>query len=351
MGAKEIIVHRLLLVVLSLGGALAVMEIVLRVVPRTPMPDPMGDRSRFFYAPEEGREHAWSRESAKEIRIAVVGDSFTEGVGVQFDYRYANCLERLLNMRTGLPYVEVRTFSRAGSSTFQQIELLEEAIKWKANIVVLGICLNDMEDWAVPKELMRWRSPLLPKVPPLWLARVLRFSRALSWTYVKTQQVEAHGGELRYYRRLYRPSYTGVKRFRESIEIMNTKCHEANAVFIPMIFPLLSEKFQKGCYLFEYAHEAIHSCCEELDIPYLDLLSVFRGVSPERMQVIPGFDPHPNEIAHRMAAETLLLYLLDQGVIPKEYKPFERPSQMVLRARWAQTIQHMEDPMSMGTNK
>ena len=348
--AKKIIVNRLLLVVLSFAGALAVMEVVLRVVPRTPEPDPMGDRSRFFYAPDDGRKHAWSHKSANEIRIAVVGDSFTEGVGVPFDYRYANCLERLLNMRTGLPNVEVRVFSLCGTSTFQQIGLLEEALKWKANIVILGICLNDMEDWAAPKELMRWRSTLLPRVPTHWLAGVFRFSRALSWIYTTTQQAEAHWGELLYYRRLYNSSYKGVRRFRESIEIMNIKCREANVVFLPMIFPLLSEKFQKGCYPFEYAHEAIHSRCEELNIKYLDLLPAFRGASPDRMQVIPGFDPHPNEIAHRMAAETLLLYLLDQGVIPKEYKPLECPSQMVLRTRWMQTIQRMEYPLSMGTN-
>jgi hypothetical protein len=132
------------------------------------------------------------------------------------------------------------------------------------------------------------------------------------------------------------------------MEIMNAKCHEANVVFIPMIFPLLSEKFQKDCYPFEYAHEAIHSRCEELHIKYLDLLPAFRWASPERMQVIPGFDPHPDEIAHRMAAETLLQYLLEQGVIPKEYKPLERSSQMVLRARWAQTIHRMEYPISAG---
>ena len=175
-------------------------------------------------------------------------------------------------MKTGLGPVEVGCFRR-GTSTFQQIELVEEALKRKAHIVVLGICLNDMEDWAAPEELEQWRSPLLPNVPPLWLARALRYSRALSWIYTTTQQAEVHRRELRYYQKLYNLSYTGVGRFREAIKIMNAKCHEAHAVFIPMIFPLLSEKFQKGSYPFEYAHEAMHRRCDEMHIQYLGISS------------------------------------------------------------------------------
>ena len=38
---------------------------------------PIGDRSRVFYGPDNGRDHAWSQGSTNEIWIAVVGDSFT----------------------------------------------------------------------------------------------------------------------------------------------------------------------------------------------------------------------------------------------------------------------------------
>jgi hypothetical protein len=237
-------------------------------------------------------------------------------------------------------------YALAGTSTFQQIGLLEEALTWKPRLVVLGVCLNDTEDWANPKELDRWREKLLPRVPDRWLARVLSFSRALNWIYTHAQAAEAQRTDLRYYRRLYNPSYSGFHRFCEALEIMNDKCGQTDAVLIPTIFPLLSDTFREGHYPYEYVHVAIRGRCEELHIPCLDLLPIFRGASPARVQVIPGFDPHPNEIAHRMAAEALLRFLLDRGFVEPAYKPPERASEMNLRRIWERTIQRVQDPLS-----
>ena len=322
---------------------LVLFECVLRVMSHTPSPSPVGDRSPFFYIQAENRDHPWSQGATNEMRIAVIGDSFTAGKGVQVDDRYGNRLERLLNMQSGKPPVTVRVYALCGTSTFQQIVLLDEALKWNPKIVVLGICLNDMEDWANPKELISWRKGLFPTTPPPWLARVLRFSRALDWLYSRLHAGQVEREELRYYRRLYKPSYKGVSRFRESIQIMNDKCLEAHAVFVPMIWPLLSEEFQEGRYPFEYAHAAIRQRCGELNLTYLDLLPSFRGASPARLQVAPGIDPHPNEIAHRMAAEALLLFLLDKRYIPWDYRPNLNADTNIQHRLWAQIMQRMHD--------
>ena len=343
-------IKRLLLVVFGVVCALVVVECFLRVMPTIPQPSPLGDRSRFLYMPDEGHDHVGSVYGhTDDVRIAVIGDSFTAGSGVQTDDRYANRLERLLNMKSGVPGVEVQVYAKCGTSTFQQISLLDEALSWKPQIVILGICLNDMEDWANPKELQRWREPLMPQVPPAWIARPLRCSKVLTWIYGRIEQRMAHRGEIRYYQRLYKPTYSGVARFRESILEMNDKCHAAHAVFVPMIFPLLSEPLQKGRYPFDFAHEAIHRRCDQLHLGYLDLLPRFRDASPDRLQVIPEFDPHPNEIAHRMAAESLLLYLIDRHLLPPSYSPTLSPGGELLERIWHETIQRVEDPLSTGT--
>jgi len=333
--------QRLLLVLGSLLVMLIALECVLRGIAHRPTPSPIGDRSPFFYVPDEDRDHPWSRGATNVLRIAVIGDSFTVGEGVQGDDRYANRLERLLNMQSKKPPVNVRVFAECGTSTFQQVALLDEALKWNPRIVVLGICLNDMEDWANPKELLRWREGLFPNTPPRWLARVFQCSRALDWMYHRLQAAQMEREELRYYRRLYKPSYRGVSRFRESIKTMNDKCVDAHVVFVPMIWPLLSEKFQAGCYPFEYAHEAIRQRCEELKVPCLDLLPFFRDASPDRLQVIPGIDPHPNEIAHRMAAETLMLFLLDKRYISKGYRPDQQESACSQHGLWEQIMERI----------
>jgi len=310
-------------------------------MPDTSAPSGLRDRSLDFFLQQDQREHPWSRGETNVLRIAVIGDSFTAGAGVQADDRYADRLERLLNMKDGMPPAEVRVYAQCGTSTFQQIELLDEALTWKPHVVVLGICLNDMEDWSNPKELMRWREGLMPEVPPPWLAAALRRSRALNWLYARVGAAVAAREDLRYYRRLYKPSYSGVARFRDAIRIMNDKCREAHAAFVPMIWPLLSEPFDKGRYPFEYAHEAIRRRCMELDIRYLDLLPCFRGASPERLQVIPSVDPHPNEIAHRMASEALLKFLLSEGDVVRGYAPEQHIAGNIQHQIWEETVQRM----------
>ena len=68
---------------LALGG----LELALRLVPpREPTPD--ADRSPMFYDRTEARAHPWTLGASNLLRIAVIGDSFTVGVGVQTDDTY-----------------------------------------------------------------------------------------------------------------------------------------------------------------------------------------------------------------------------------------------------------------------
>jgi hypothetical protein len=58
-------------------------------------------------------------------------------------------------------------------------------------------------------------------------------------------------------------------------------------------------------YPFTPVHEAIHGFCTGARIPHHDLLPVFQGQSTTDFWVHP-VDHHPNEVAHRRAAESLL---------------------------------------------
>ena len=54
------------------------------------------------------------------------------------------------------------------------------------------------------------------------------------------------------------------------------------------------------------------------NILHVDLLYAFNGLPHNRLQVLPGQDSHPSEVAHRIAAEQLYLWLEYYGLIPKE---------------------------------
>ena len=79
-------------------------------------------------------------------------------------------------------------------------------------------------------------------------------------------------------------------------------------------------------------------------MPYLDLLPAFQGVDPVRMQAVPGIDPHPSEIAHRIAAEAILNYLLKQGLVAPGYRPRESGSNAFQHEVWEKTIQRIQCP-------
>ncbi len=57
-------------------------------------------------------------------------------------------------------------------------------------------------------------------------------------------------------------------------------------------------------------HDRLHEALANEQVRFLDLLNDYRGRDPFRLQVIPFVDSHPNEIAHRLAAESIFEYLL-----------------------------------------
>lgn len=351
-GRMKSVVSRVLLAGFGVFMALLCAEVALRLAARVQKaPAFQHDRSAVFFDIQPGRDHPWSASSDNPLRIAVVGDSFAKGVGVQLDDRYAARLERLLNCNDGVRPAEVRVFDLAGTSTFQQFPLLKQALDWKADIVILGLCLNDAEDWARPQRVKEWRRETMPPPPPKWLAPVLRHSRVLTWIHMKCGQVSARRGYHHYYRRLYKPDYKGFRRLRESLGMFKEQCDAAGVRLVVMIFPLLADDFSPGRYPFENIHITIRGLLKEKQTDCLDLLGSFRGMMPVRMQAIPDIDPHPSEIAHRIAAEALLNFLLDHGVVDAAYRPQARVSEKDLPMRWNRTAQRMQNPSAEDETK
>ena len=63
------------------------------------------------------------------------------------------------------------------------------------------------------------------------------------------------------------------------------------------------------------------------DIPTLDLWPWFEGKETMRLEVFPGIDGHPNEIAHRLASEGIYRSLLEKGYLGDEYHVRDPESQ------------------------
>ncbi len=337
---------RLALGAFSLAFCLVLAETACRLLVRPAPTDPLAgtDRPAIFFSVDPERQPLAAVADADAFRIAIIGDSFTVGVGVQATDRYAAQLERMLNARAGLRPVKVKLFAHAGTSTFQQLRYLKDALIWQPDVLVLGICLNDAENTAKSDQLGEWRQATLPPPPGPRLAALLRHSVFLSAVYRGWGARAASRGFLRYYQRIYDPDYSGWTRFRASLKKFQSICAGHDVPFLVMILPLMNDPFEKGRYRFEFAHEAIRGVLDGKGMAYLDALDAFRGKDPQRMTVIPVLDPHPSEIAHRIIAEALLDSLLAHKFLPEDYRLVECNAGNNLRARWKRT-DDMLDPL------
>jgi hypothetical protein len=202
-----------------------------------------------------------------------------------------------------------------------QLDFLREALTHRPDVVILGICLNDTEDWTDPETIDGFREALLPRPPPPGLGYLVEHSRVIGWLHGKVDALRMHAGHLDYYRKIHDPSYSGVARFINAIDAFKASSEGQGAQLVVVIFPLLSWDLAPGRYPFGESHQRILALLRSRQLPAIDLLQAYTGKSPRRLQVVPNLDGHPNEIAHRIAAENILQFLLENGIIDGGYKP------------------------------
>lgn len=91
------------------------------------------------------RERNFETPKPKDtIRIMVLGDSFTWGVGIPEDKRYTNILEKMLNKYFPQGKYEVLNFSVLGFCTVEEAKLLmamKEVVQ--PDLIIIGFCIND----------------------------------------------------------------------------------------------------------------------------------------------------------------------------------------------------------------
>jgi len=90
---------------------------------------------------------------------------------------------------------------------------------------------------------------------------------------------------------------------------------EEKGTLLVVVFPLLYD-FEK--YRFGSIHKGIQSFCERNRIFYLDLLPAFSRHKAEDLWANPT-DHHPNEIAHRIAADEIAAFIENHLSIDRSY--------------------------------
>lgn len=275
------------------------------------------DRHQAGPGRPDRRGRLWSK-SKKEgrFRIVVVGDSFTWGAGVHGEDAYPDRLEIRLNALDRRRRFEVVNFSRPGWNTVQAFKGTWRRLRrLEPDLLILGYVLNDAEpsDWS---ERMERRRVKLRREPApgvsAWLHGHSLLYKTLWDRLENTRQRRA-------FTSVFFQHYSGAswEECREGLASFERWSAERGIPFLLVVFPIFDSQIDES-YPYHELHELVIATAEELGIRTFDLREAYRGVDARRLAVTPFTDAHPNELAHRLAADALVDYLEETGLAPIE---------------------------------
>lgn len=251
-------------------------------------------------------EHSLTKPEGT-FRILGLGDSYLFGQGVKPRDR---CLDELPDrLKQVCPKTKFETINtgQPGYNTFQELQSLKKCgWNYDPDLVILHFVPNDIEPDIYTKK---------PKV---------EFFTEYNTSFLGTDWLSQHSEIWALARRKIWGQIKGRAYVRESIDsFLNQpekwessrsamaqiaeQCHEHDVPLLVVVFPFLINL--NGDYPFQPIHDRVKQFCAESEIPFLDLRDSLRNYRGPELWVHP-VDQHPNEIAHRLAADAIAEFII-----------------------------------------
>lgn len=234
-------------------------------------------------------------------RIAVVGDSFTWGQGVEEKDRFSNLIEQALG-----PGYEVFNFGRPGNNMPEHLQVLTQALAVQPDFVLLQLYINDWETASMVR-------PTPPKLLPASVDGYLE-KRSIVYDLLRDETVsllEKAGvtdGYVSYMdRNLRDPNLPNAKMAYGQLAEFIDRARAAHVGVGVVLFPAPDALGPRGRdYPFGYLHDGTARLCGEKHVLFLDLLPVYSAIDDPKTLWVSPFDAHPNAISNRLAADAIL---------------------------------------------
>lgn len=254
-------------------------------------------------------------KAAGITRLVVVGDSVTEGAGVQFEEIFSTRLQGLLGSTQ-----EVISLGMSGLNSPQESHLLEvEGLRYEPDVVILNFVLNDCSFFTERDAAMKFTEGKDSTIGILGGVnidpRVKRLIKSSAFIYFVKARIEHLVGLLNskneggYYTRLWN-STKCQERLTSGFNHLAELQHQNQFQVHVVIWPLLVE-FKP--YEFCWVHERIYKEAMQRGFEVHDLLEAYRPVSYRKLQVTSEDNVHPNGLGHRLAAESYSAWRLRKG--------------------------------------
>lgn len=252
------------------------------------------------------RDNAFTEKKAENAtRIAILGDSFTFGDGLEDTAdTYAKQLEKLLNREKEKKY-EVMNFGMPGANSMDLLWIFQNKImKYEPEIVIYGFFINDIEyldyntniNYCIPLGHSDWYSYDFFRI---------RASNIIS----RVRGIDTEKSSL-YFKDTLKPGYYGFGCFRRIVQMMHEDSVKKNIKFLVFYVP-----YNKETYL----EEEIYDALMELGIDAVPNVSkTFSDYSrqinlTDKMIWVSAENRHYSKKSNRVLADILHQFLIERG--------------------------------------
>ncbi len=314
------IVTPILVTVFGILLSLLIIELGYRLITKKE-PSSWSDRPNSYYIHEASSSFQDLPYTAQKpegtYRIAVIGDSFTFAPFMQFDDAFPKRLERMLNLNATQPKVEVINYGVPSYSTSHEVPIVKKAIQEGADLILMQITFNDPEIKPYTPEQLHRDSFKFGELK--LTSNLYKYWRSLGFVKRRLHNNITHENYVKKFFDLFERKRTWAN-FSNSWRTIRKITEESKTPIAAVVFPLYGLPLDSK-YPFHPIHKKVKDLLDSLKVPSLDLFTVFEGIPLERIQAIVGQDFHPNEIGHRIAAESILAWWKRQEMVPKAIIP------------------------------
>lgn len=237
-------------------------------------------------------------------RVAVVGDSVTDGYGVAHEQMFSSVLQELLGEE-----FEVLNFAQGGTNGPQVMRILElDALAFAPQYVIYNLVLNGCAFFSRRTSLTAYQDKQDAKIDLLGIRVNPEFKRWLKSSavifflkeHLATLKALVTGIERPNYFRDLWANPQCKERIAETLDLFAAKAKESQFTPLVLLWPVISP--YKEYYLYA-EHQWIAEQAKKRGIAVRDLLPAFSEYAHTQLRISPEDAVHPNARGHSIAAQ------------------------------------------------
>src|SRR3989344_2278016 len=267
-------------------------------------------------------------------RIAVVGDSFIEGLQVPLEVTSTKILQRMLIDAN--EKVQVINFGVSGFGLDQKyLYIKNRVLKYHPDIVVLFLASNDLDDIKKNNVVFEEKGQLKFRLLPID-SKLVRLTKGilrnlylanLFFVAMQNNKVNLPNSQLPIEYYLLRGNipledvnYMNIAKKLILLSEEETVSEHSHIILVigadrlqvdKAKIRILEEKYLKSELNTEFFNSELVSFASENNIEFLDLLPIFKEESLKGNTLYFNYDGHWNETGHRVVAQALVIPILE----------------------------------------